>query len=204
MVEQVKVWDRFVRVFHWALVAFFVTSYLTAEENTTIHSWSGYTIFTLVSLRVIWGIIGSRYARFSQFVYSPKKVVAYIKEMPGKPKRYLGHNPAGGMMIVAMLVMLFLTTLSGMKLYAVEDGKGPIAALTGQEPVAEADAKKDHDHEKEGEELWEEIHETAVNTMLFLIALHITGVVFSSRKHHENLARSMVTGDKERREGDIG
>lgn len=186
------------RIFHWSLVVFFATSYLTAEENTTLHSWSGYMIFTLISLRLVWGLIGSRYARFSQFVRSPADVAAYIRGMPGKPRRYLGHNPAGGLMIMAMLLMLFLTTLSGMKLYAVEEGKGPFSSLVLQEHLVDA-----QEEDEEVGELWEEIHETAVNIMLFLIALHIGGVIFTGRKHHENLVRAMITGDRERRDNDM-
>ena len=95
MMGQIYVWDRFVRIFHWLLVAFFCISYLTGEEEHWIHTYSGYAIFTLISLRVIWGFIGSKHARFADFIYSPGSIVRYLASLTtASPKRYRGHNPA--------------------------------------------------------------------------------------------------------------
>lgn len=209
MSKQVYVWDRFVRIFHWSLVALFITSYVSGEEQHWIHSYSGYTIFTLVSLRIVWGFIGSQHARFKDFVRSPLTVLSYLKSMvSGSPKRYLGHNPAGGAMILALLATLLLTTLSGMKLYAIEEGKGPFAQQTSTSVITTAYASNDeyeakeyqseeHKHEEsEEEEFWEEIHEAAVSLMLLLILLHVIGVVISSRQHGELLVKSMISGYK--------
>jgi cytochrome b len=209
MTENTYVWDKFVRLFHWSLVLLFIVSYLSGEDEHWIHVYSGYAIVTLLILRVIWGFIGTRHARFSDFIYSPAIVMQYIKSMlAGNPKRYLGHNPAGGVMVFALLATLSVVTFSGLKLYAVEEGKGPLAenisiALTSQ-AYADSDEHDDHEgrehdeeDEDEAEEFWEDIHEGAVNFMLLLIILHVVGVVVASRLHNESLIKAMITGDKE-------
>lgn len=223
MKNEVKVWDPLVRIFHWGLVLAFIIAYLTAEEENPLHIYSGYVVLGLIIFRVFWGFAGTKYARFSNFIYSPAAVIRYIKGLiTNKPEHYLGHNPLGGWMIVALLLCLFVVTVSGLKLYAVEEGRGPLAANTGQVSIvsnayAEHDEDEDdddgratggirkagehegksHHAEKEGEEFWEEIHEAATNFMLFLILLHIGGVIISSYMHRENLVKSMVTGIKE-------
>ena len=212
--SQVYVWDKFIRIFHWSLVALFLISYLTGDEFQSIHTWSGYSITVLVFARLAWGFAGSKYARFSEFVQTPKKVMAYLKQIAsGKPKRYIGHNPAGGAMVVAILVALIGTTFSGMKLLAIEEGEGPFAQSTTislvQPAFADEDRYEDHDEhedsaaEKSGhepneadEEFWEEIHEFFINMMLLLIVLHLIGVVVASRQHGESLVKAMMTGKK--------
>lgn len=209
----VYVWDRVVRCFHWILAALFATSYLTGEEEHWLHPYSGYGIGLLLLLRIIWGFIGSPHARFSDFVRKPGAAVAYLRELlsGGHPTRTLGHNAAGGAMVLVMLVTLTGVVLSGMQLYAVEEGKGPLAILSAPPPSAQEPdsikekeaATRDHDGEwddegehQDGEELWEEVHEILVNFMLLLIILHIVGVLLSSRAHRESLVRSMLTGYK--------
>ena len=213
MNKQVYVWDKFVRVFHWTLLILFITSYVTGEQEHWLHSYSGYVIFTLVSFRVVWGLVGSQYARFANFIYSPSTVLAYLKSMiKGSPKRYLGHNPAGGAMVIALLLALFMTTLSGMKLYAIEEGKGPFSLDYGTSLVSKVHADSDdyaYKHEEfekeeyhedenheEAEEFWEDVHEAAINLMLFLIVLHVLGVLISSAQHKELLIKSMFNGFK--------
>jgi cytochrome b len=192
-------------MFHWSLVALVAISYLSGEFEFEIHSYSGYAIFTLVCLRIIWGFVGSKYARFKDFIYSPANVMAYLKSIvTGNPKRFLGHNPAGGMMVLALLTVLGTTTLSGMKLYAIEEGEGPFAhnvqiSLVNQ-AYADSDKREHREHQEgmdeEAEEFWEEVHETSISILLMLILLHVLGVVLASKQHKENLARSMVTGNK--------
>jgi cytochrome b len=123
--DSVKVWDILVRLFHWSLLLAFVIAYLSAEEWESVHVYSGYTVLGLIVFRVFWGLVGSKYARFSEFVYPSKVVVQYLNEMIEEhPKRYLGHNPAGGWMIMALLLSLFVVTVSGLKVYAVEEVLG--------------------------------------------------------------------------------
>jgi cytochrome b len=218
----IKVWDLLVRLFHWSLVIFFTIAYFTAEEENPWHIYAGYTVLGLVIFRIVWGLIGTQYARFSNFIYSPSHVVQYVKSLLAKnPKHYVGHNPAGGWMIVALLISLTTVTVSGLKLYAAEEGLGPLAkgavkvtlinnAYAEEEEEEEDDDKEAEDNksdegienEEEGEEFWEEIHEVSTNFTLFLIFLHITGVLVSSRLDHENLIKAMFTGKKKAKNTD--
>jgi len=200
--ESIKVWDISVRIFHWALVAFFTLAYITGEiETETLHAWAGYVIIGLLAYRLVWGLIGTKYARFSDFIYSPAEIRAYLKSLlTAHPKHYLGHNPAGGVMVILLIVGLTAVSWTGLKAYEAE-GKGPLAAvpaITFSIPVAQADDDwRDHGgYGGKGDEFWEEAHEAAVYLMLLLIGLHLGGVAVSSLLHRENLARAMVTGRK--------
>ena len=130
MHSKIRVWDPLVRIGHWSLVAAFTVAYLSGEEESAWHLYSGYTVLGLVAFRLLWGVIGSHYARFRNFVVGPTKVKRYVQSMlAGRPELHLGHNPAGGWMIVALLVSLAVTCVSGLKVYALEEGKGPFAAV---------------------------------------------------------------------------
>lgn len=207
--NTVQVWDILIRIFHWSLVTSFVIAYLTTEEESIWHIYSGYTVLGLIIFRVLWGVIGTKYARFSDFIYPPRDVFKYIQELISiNPTHYIGHNPAGGYMVIALLLSLFVVTVSGLKLYAVEEGLGPLAGVSSEFIIinnAYADQDENEDDEDDdakkevndqGEEFWEEIHEVSTNITLFLIFLHIAGVFVSSRLHNENLARAMITGKK--------
>ena len=222
MSNRVRVWDPLVRIFHWGLVLGFTIGYLTGEEDNIIHIYSGYVVLGLITFRVLWGFIGTPYARFRNFVYSPMTVAQYMQDLfAGKPKHYLGHNPAGGWMIIVMLLTLFVVSISGLKVYAIEEGLGPLASESSAWSVvgtarAYEDDNDDDEHEEseeyehgesdeyenghheseEQEEFWEEIHQTASNFMLLLIILHIAGVILSSRLHGENLVKAMISGVK--------
>lgn len=168
--RTVKVWDPLVRIFHWSLVGLFVFSYFTGDEWKKAHIYSGYAIAGLIAIRVVWGLVGSRHARFSDFVYNPRTVAVFIFDtMKLRAKRYLGHNPAGGMMVIALLSTITAIATTGYMM--------TMDAFWGLEWV-------------------EETHEAAVNVALGLIALHILGVVIASIEHGENLVRAMVTGRK--------
>jgi cytochrome b len=215
MSNEIRVWDPLVRIFHWSLVASFAVAYLSGEEESNVHIYSGYIVLGLIAFRVLWGFIGSRYARFGSFVTSPAKVIEYLKGMLArKPKHYIGHNPAGGYMVVAMLVCLFIVTVSGLKVYAIEEGLGPLAGAPGELTIispAHADEDDDdddddrggyeknrgeHEEDEAAEEFWEELHEVSSNIMLLLIVLHIAGVIVASRLHDEHLVKAMITGKK--------
>ena len=203
--NTVAVWDIAVRIFHWSLVALFVFSYFSGDVEALedIHPYSGYLIILLIIFRVIWGFVGSKHARFSDFLYPPSKVIEYLKSLrSGEPVHYLGHNPAGGWMIVALLISLSITCASGLT-YLTSEGEGPFAQAPSIELINTAYADDDeheehgHDkHEEEGDEFWEEVHELFGNLTLLLVLAHIAGVIVSSRAHKENLARAMVTGRK--------
>lgn len=181
--QRVPVWDLLVRAGHWLLVAGFATAYVTAEESESIHVWAGYLVGTVVIVRVLWGMVGPRHARFADFVRGPREVAAYLAGLVrGGGRRYLGHNPAGGAMVVALLLSLALTVGAGLTLYAVDEGEGPLAGLVPRSHAAE--------------DALEDFHEFAANATLGLVILHVAGVLLSSLAHRENLVRSMVIGHK--------
>ena len=200
--NRVKVWDIAVRVFHWSLVVFYVVAYLSGEEaedgGGDLHALAGYVILGLICFRMVWGVIGTRYARFWNFIYSPHTTLTYLRSvLSGKPKHYIGHNPLGGWMVVLLLVSLMLAIWSGLEAYAVE-GKGPLATNIEIIQTAYANGNDEHEHQgkREGDNIWEEIHEVFANLTLLLVILHISGVIFSSLVHRENLVRAMITGYK--------
>ncbi|EAQ23906.1 cytochrome b/b6 domain-containing protein [Roseovarius sp. 217] len=199
----VRVWDPLVRVFHWTLVVAFAIAWLSAEELSTVHEIAGYGIAALVAFRLVWGLIGSRYARFAGFIKRPGTTLAYLGDMVrGKERRYLGHNPAGAAMIVALLVTLSGTAFSG---WLLEEPDRMAMLPEVPQIVAPAFADGDNEYGNGGEDMLEETHEVLANLMLLLVALHIGGVVLASIRHHENLARAMITGDKRSpAPGDIG
>ena len=184
--NSIKVWDILVRLFHWSLVLGFIIAYLTEDDYLTPHVYAGYFIIVLLAIRLIWGLIGTQYARFSDFIYSPSTIKQFIKDtLQFKAKRYIGHNPAGGAMVILMMLSLIVTTITGMAVYAAEDQSGPLVDLLGQ--VSHF-----------WEEAFEEVHELFSNFTLLLILIHVSGVVFESLMHRENLVKSMITGVKSR------
>jgi cytochrome b len=170
MKTPILVWDLPTRLFHWMLVASFAGAWLTAdsERYRDLHVMLGYTLAGLIGFRLVWGLVGSRYARFSEFVRGPAAVRDYLGSLlAGRPQAQVGHNPAGG---VAILLLLAL---------------GVVASVTGWAV-----------YEDVGGEWLEEAHELASNAMLALVGVHIVAVLVSSRLHGENLVRSMLTGYK--------
>lgn len=188
-----RVWDPIVRIGHWTLVLSFFVAYFTEDDFLTQHVWAGYVVGAVVCIRLIWGVVGSRHARFSDFVRSPAATFRHLGDLlHHKAKRYIGHNPAAGAMVVALLIGLFGTVYSGLEIYAIEENAGPLAGW-----VANGDADKRGEHEDEAdEEYWEEVHEFFANFMLLLIALHVAGVLYSSYAEKENLMKAMFTGRK--------
>ena len=181
---QIKVWDPLVRFFHWSLVSAFFIAYITDDDFLTIHSWAGYLILVLLLIRFIWGFVGTRYARFSDFVYSVENIKDFLKKtLVLKAKRYIGHNPAGGAMVVLLMISLLMTTTSGILLLGAEEHAGPVAHWFS-----------------ETKGFWsntlEEVHEFFANFTLLLVFIHVVGVLVESLIHKENLVSAMITGFK--------
>jgi len=179
--NKIVVWDPLVRLFHWTLVIACITAYITQEENYDLHLQSGYLIIGLICFRIIWGFIGSDHARFSDFVYRPATVLKYLKESRNnQARRYLGHNPAGGIMVVLMILILLIITLSGVALDAAENRAGP---LSGSQLFLYTD-------------MINMIHNISTHIATAMVLLHILGVIFSGKAHNENLVLAMITGKK--------
>lgn len=183
--DDARVWDPFIRIFHWTVVVLFTVAYVTEDELLSLHVWAGYTIGILLLLRIVWGFVGTRHARFSDFIASPKDVYSYLADLLRfRSRRYLGHSPAGGAMVIALVVMLLLITASGLALYAARNGAGPLADyIAMNRPLART---------------IKGVHELLVNLTVVLVGLHIVGVLLASLVHGENLIRSMFTGRKPR------
>lgn len=169
---RIKVWDPLVRIFHWSLVALFAFSFFTGDEWKSAHILSGYAIGSLLAVRIVWGLVGTRHARFMNFLYSPRTILAFLKDsLSMRAKRYVGHNPAGGAMVLLLIAMISGIVTSGYMMTT--------DMFWGIEWV-------------------EELHQALVYSTLGLIALHLAGVVLASLEHRENLARAMITGWKRR------
>lgn len=183
--RKVRVWDLFVRVSHWVVTVGFFVAYFTEDDLLTLHVWAGYTVGILVVLRILWGFVGPRHARFTDFVCGPWKALSYLRDLClFRAPRHIGHSPAGGAMVLLLLAGLVVTVWTGLEFYAQEENAGPLVWWAGG-PLIPAAGK-----------VWEELHEVVANLMLILVILHIVGVVLASLVHSENLARAMVTGDK--------
>jgi len=215
---EVLVWDLLVRVGHWLLVVLFFVAYLTDEDLLTLHSWAGYGVGIYVIVRVIWGFVGPKHARFADFAYGPVMAAHYLKELIFfQAKRYIGHSPAGALMVFALLICLVVTTVTGIAVLAVKENAGPLAPwlgkgvaleesmpdlalLTATARASEDKEKQDKEHSKNSDEkggkALKEIHEFFSNLTLLLIIVHIVGVLLASIVHWENLGRAMITGRK--------
>lgn len=176
-VHQVLIWDAPVRVFHWLMVFSFAGAYLTAESERwrLVHVTLGYTMAGLVAFRLLWGFVGTRHARFASFVRGPAAAARYLRGLvrgaPQEPQA--GHNPAGALAIVALLVMTAVVTIAGWATYT-DLGGGWL----------------------------EELHECAANVMLAIVGVHLAGVAVGSWVHRDNLVGAMVTGRKRARPED--
>jgi cytochrome b len=180
--ELVRVWDLPLRIFHWLLVIAFFVAYLTEDELLTVHLWAGYLVGGLLVFRLVWGFVGGQYARFNNFLCSPMQSVVYVKDLiNAKAERYIGHNPAGAVMIVLLLLSLLMTVVTGFAVYGADQGAGPLAFIGNS-----------HEH------FWEEAHELFANVTLVLVVIHVIGVAVESVIHHENLARAMLHGNKKK------
>jgi cytochrome b len=169
--SRILVWDLPTRLFHWLLAASFAGAWLTAESEKwrDVHVLLGYTFAGLILFRLVWGFVGSRYARFSSFAAGPGRVFRYLGSLFGAaPQRHVGHNPAGGWAVFALL------------------GLGLFTAVTGYMTFNDI-----------GGHSVEEAHEVAATAMLILVLIHVLAVAASSLIHRQNLVSAMITGHKE-------
>ncbi|MBE0615064.1 MAG: cytochrome b/b6 domain-containing protein [Burkholderiales bacterium] len=174
--QRILVWDLPTRVFHWLMAGSFFGAYLTAESERyrDIHVVLGYTVLGLVAFRFLWGIVGTRYARFSSFPIAPRRVLEYLKSLfTRSPQHHVGHNPAGSLAIYAILALAAL------------------AAVTGYGAYNEI-----------GGEWLAELHDGVAGAMLGLVFIHIGAVMISSLIHRENLVTAMLNGYKKGRAAD--
>lgn len=169
--KKIKVWDPFVRIFHWSLVGLFTANALIVDDDGKLHIWIGYAVFALVCLRILWGVVGTRYARFASFPPSLSQAVGQLTDIAtGRRREHLGHTPLGAWMIYNLLLALLVICVSG---YLMTTDM------------------------YWGVEWPEELHELAIAWAEISVVLHIAAVIFESRRMKINLPRAMVTGYKE-------
>ena len=190
--RTLMVWDPAVRIGHWLIALAFAVAYLTGEGEEVgitriVHIWAGYAIGVIVVLRILWGLIGPRHARFTDFVYRPAKVLAYVLALlRGHTRRYIGHSPAGGAMAIALLICLAGTVTTGLATV----GDLTYVALAG-------DHEQEAGRNSEGKEsIVRELHGFLANLTLVLVLLHVVGVGVACVVHRENLVRAMIDGRK--------
>jgi cytochrome b len=168
--RMVKVWDPLVRIGHWSLVTCIAVSWATGEGGKGWHEGFGYAASAIIAIRIVWGFIGPRFARFAEFVRAPAATLTYgLRMLAGTEPRYLGHNPLGGWSIVLLIICIALTGFTGW-LYTTDQYWG--VKWVG------------------------ELHEGLADALLVLIALHIAGVILASWRHRENLLAAMLHGRK--------
>lgn len=168
--NKILVWDLPTRVGHWLLVASFAVAWLTGDSETfrLVHVAAGYTMAVVLVFRIFWGIAGTRYARFTSFLFSPRQALDYLAGLlRGENSHWVGHNPAGSYAIYLLILLGFTTAGSGWAAYAEFGG-----------------------------EWLKESHEALAGAMLAVVGLHVAGVAVSGWLHRENLVRSMINGYK--------
>ena len=182
--EHVRVWDAPTRLFHWSIVALIFLSWLSADQGyMRVHLWSGLTLLALLLFRFGWGLLGSTTARFSDFLHPPRKVIAYLRtQARGGRVLHAGHNPAGGLMVMALLAVLLAQVLTG--LFANDGLKfsGPLALLVSDD----------------ASDRLTRIHGIIFNAILVLVWLHVVAVGFYHFVKGDNLVGPMVSGKKHR------
>jgi cytochrome b len=182
--RTVKVWDLVVRSFHWGLALAVLASFLTSDKDAwvPVHVRIGLAVVALVVMRLAWGVVGPRPARFTSFVRGPREVLAYARAMlRGRPPAHLGHNPLGGAMVVALLGVLLGLAATGAIAYAGPEFQGPLTGLLSRRAAKGV----------------KEVHEFLSGALLTLVAVHVAGVLASSLLEGQNLVAGMIDGRKQ-------
>ena len=167
--NQIKVWDPLVRILHWGLAILIFSNFLN-EDGHTAHRWIGYVATGFVLVRIVWGFVGTQHARFSDWFPSPRRVIEYTKlKLSGQAPRYVGHNPLGAVMMLALLLLVI--------------NQGVTGYMMGTDLFF-------------GEKWLEEWHGFSADLILVFVGLHVLGAIFESIKQKENLPLSMIHGYK--------
>ena len=175
--RQVKVWDILVRVTHWTVAAGIIANLLFTEDGSDLHVYVGYIVVGLVVLRLLWGLIGTRYARFTNFFPTPTRLKAHLSNLSIRrvDEQHLGHNPLAAIMMLSLWTAIIGLGITG---YLMESHIFSHIQLLGNK------------------DLLEEIHELLANSLYLLVPLHIIAAIAMSYWQRQNLIKSMVTGKK--------
>ncbi len=214
--ESKRRWDPIVKLTHWGVVVAVIANALVTGEGSGWHIWVGYGLAALLAVRVLWGMIGPAEARFSAFPPSPRKALSHLGEIRrGEVVRHRSHNPLGALMAYAIWATLLVIVGTGIAMAgpppanpaavrgeAEEHGEGMALSPTNMVDLIAPPARADEDEGYEGgeeaseggEEAFEEVHEFAVNLLYVLIALHLVGVIFETRRSGREIVGAMIPG----------
>lgn len=169
--QSIKVWDPFVRLLHWATAILFLANFTVIDDDSALHNYAGYLLFALILARLLWGVIGTKYARFSAFWPKRSEIVGHLKGLfGGRSETHLSHNPLGALMVYNLLATLVLISVTGI--------------------MMESDAFWGLD--------WvEALHEFFANYAMICVGAHVLGVLIETKRSKVNLVRAMVTGRKD-------
>lgn len=195
-------WDPLVRITHWGIVVAIIVNALVVEEGSGIHIWVGYGLAALLALRLLWGLIGPPEARFSAFPPSPLRAFAHVREIAsGTRTTHASHNPLGALMVYAIWSCLAVIIATGITMappsaapWTNLEGKEQVAGVQASTPLA-AEREEGGETEEAGEREegpLTEIHEIAVNLLYLLIALHLAGVIFETRRSGRQIVTAML------------
>ena len=201
-VRSRRSWDPVVKITHWSIVTAIIANALFTEEGSGVHTWVGYGLAAILALRLLWGIIGPPEARFSAFPPSPRRALAHLRDIRvGKKEAHRSHNPLGALMVYTIWSMLGVILASGIAMagppsMAFLDRPALSGEVSRQLVVEQGNHDDDEQAEGAGREdsVWEEVHETAVNLLYVLIALHIAGVAFETRRSGREILLAMLPG----------
>ena len=193
-------WDPVVRITHWSIVLAVLVNYFLVKPGGAIHVWVGWFLLSVLVLRLLWGVLGPREARFSAFPPDPRAALSHLWDLlRGRAREYPTHNPAGAVMAYALWACLVVLVATGL---VMTGGKSPVTIAEEKTAVAEGDwsvlvqdDEASHDEDSSDiADLAEEIHEVAANLVLFLVLLHVAGIAVESRVLRRNLVRPMLFG----------
>lgn len=200
-----QVWDPLIRITHWAVALAVVANGLINKPGSSIHIWIGWGVIALLALRIGWGFIGPKEARFSSFPPNPVAAMSHLADLlAGKPKTHASHNPAGAMMVYALWGLLAVVSVTGL---VMTEGKSPVTIAEEKAAVAAGDwsvlvTEGDDSHEDEDRSLnkaAKEVHEIAANLILILALVHVGGVFVEGRAMRRNLVTPMLFGAAKRK-----
>lgn len=204
--RPVRLWDPVVRLTHWTIAIVVLLNAVVTQGGGTFHVTLGWIGMTFLALRLVWGLVGAREARFSAFPPRPFRALAHLRELlRGTPRDYPSHNPAGAMMAYALWALLALVIATG--LY-VTGGATPMQVAADRQAVAEGDwsalvkrSESGEDGDRALKDAAEEVHVVAANLILILVVLHLGGVAAETRALRRSLIAPMLRGDRGRPRG---
>ena len=200
---HVTLWDPVVRITHWGVAATVLANVLLTEDGSLLHVWVGWVALATLALRLVWGALGPREARFSAFPPNPMAALRHLRlVLSGQAREYPSHNPAGAMMVYGLWSTLAVVILTGLLMTGgatpmqIAQEKAAVASGDWSVLIRDSEGESEDDDRSSLRHTAEEVHEVAANLLFLLAALHVAGVFFESRLLRRNLVAPMLTGER--------